>query len=426
MQMPGSPARGAPAPVTILGAGIVGICTALSLLERGVPVTLIDRGEPGQATSYGNAGVVSPWSFIPQALPGLWRTIPKLMLGHGRPLSVHPKYAFKILPWAVRFLQQGREERVRATSDAMANLCGPSIDLFRKHLSGTGHEGLLVDSMYLQLFRDGTKPTFDSLDQTIRAEKGAEMELLGQDELSRMEPAVSPDFKGAVLVRGTARVLSPGRLAAVLADKAAQKGARFVKADIRRVHRNETGWTIHCEDGVHEAERIVICLGVWSAALLPDMKLKVPLMSERGYHAEFSAPGIELNNSVMDTDAKFIASSMEGGLRVAGHADFAPPDAPPSKRRERIFIRYAKAAFPDLQTENVSLWTGNRPSFPDSLPMIDSIEDQPGLFLNFGHSHYGLMMSPASGELAAQLVCGDRPNVSLDGYSAKRFAGNRS
>jgi len=413
-------------PVTILGAGMVGICTALSLLEHGVPVTLIDRGEPGQATSYGNAGVVSPWSFIPQSLPGLWRNIPKLMLGHGRPLSIHPKYAGKILPWGLRFLQQGREDRVRAASDAMGNLCGPSIDLFRKHLAGTGHEGLLADSMYLQLFRDGSKPAMDAIDNRIRAEKGAEMELVGQDELSRLEPAVSSDFKAALLVKGTARVRAPGRLATVLAEKAASMGAEFVKADIRRVRKSETGWTIHCGDGDHEAERIVMCLGVWSADLLPGAWRRVPLISERGYHAEFSAPGIALNNSVMDVDAKFIASSMEGGLRVAGHAEFAPPHAPPSKRRQRLFIRLAKAAFPDLQTRDVSLWTGCRPSFPDSLPMIDKIEDQPGLFLNFGHSHYGLMMSPASGELIAQLVCGDRPNVDLQGYSATRFDSSRS
>ena len=413
------------APVTILGAGIVGICTALSLLERGVPVTLIDRGPPGQATSYGNAGVVSPWSFVPQAVPGIWRNIPKLMLGYGRPLSVHPKYALKILPWGVRFLQQSRADRVIAASDAMANLCGPSIDLFRKHLHGTGHEGLLTDSMYLQLFRDGSKLTLDTIDYKIRAEKGAEMEVVGQDELSRLEPAVSSEFKAGLLVKGTARVRAPGRLATVLADKAAGMGARFVKADIKRVEKGETGWRIRCEDRDHEAERIVMCLGAWSADLLPDTKHKVPLISERGYHAEFSAPGIDLNNSVMDADAKFIASSMEGGLRVAGHAEFAPPDAPPSKRREKMFIRLAKAAFPDLQTENASLWTGCRPSFPDSLPMIDKLEEHPGLFLNFGHSHYGLMMSPASGELTAQLLCGDRPNVSLEGYSAKRFDHNR-
>ena len=409
-------------PVTILGAGIVGICTALSLLERGVPVTLIDRGAPGQATSYGNAGVVSPWSFIPQSLPGMWRNIPKLMLGHGQPLSIHPKYAFKILPWGLRFLRQGTADRVNAASAAMANLCGPSIDLFRKHLTGTGHEGLLVDSMYLQLFRDDSKPALDAIDCRIRAEKGAEMSLVGQDELLRLEPAVSRDFKAALVVKGTARVRAPGRLATVLADKAARMGAEFVKAEIKHVRKSEMGWTIHCGNGDHEVERIVICLGVWSAGLLPDAGIKVPLMSERGYHAEFPAPGIDLNNSVMDTDAKFIASSMEGGLRVAGHAEFAPPDAPPSKRRERMFIRLAKAAFPDLRTEDAALWTGCRPSFPDSLPMIDKVTKQPGLFVNFGHSHYGLMMSPASGELTAQLICGDHPNVSLEGYSAKRFS----
>ena len=408
-------------PVIVLGAGIVGICTALSLLERGVPVTLIDRGDPGQATSYGNAGVVSPFSFIPQSLPGMWRTIPKLMLGYARPLSIHPRYALKMLSWGARFLHQGQEEQVRAASDAMANLCGPSIDLFKKHLQGTGQEGLLVDTMYLQLFRDGSKPALDTLDYRIRAEKGAEVEVLGQDELSRLEPAVSPDFKAGLLVKGTARVRAPGRLATVLAEKAARMGASFIKADIRRVRQTETGWTIHCEDGDHQADRIVMCLGAWSADLLPDTKFKVPLISERGYHAEFSAPGIELNNSVMDAEAKFIASSMEGGLRVAGHAEFAPPDAPPSKRREKLFIRLAKATFPDLQTDNVSLWTGCRPSFPDSLPMIDRIEALPGLFTNFGHSHFGLMMSPASGELVAQLVCGDRPNVNLKGYSANRF-----
>jgi len=66
--------------VTIIGAGIVGICCALSLQERGVQVRLIDRGEPGQETSFGNAGVISPWSIIPQAMPGIWKSIPRMLL----------------------------------------------------------------------------------------------------------------------------------------------------------------------------------------------------------------------------------------------------------------------------------------------------------------------------------------------------------
>lgn len=414
-------------PVTILGAGIVGICTALSLRERGVPVQVIDRGDPGQATSYGNAGVVSPWSFIPQAVPGIWKKIPQLMFGYGRPLSIHPKYALRMLPWGARFLQHANAAQVRASADAMATLCGPSIDLFEKHLKGTGHEGLLTSSIYLQAFRDGSKATLDGLDARIRAEKGADMEVVGRDDLSRIEPALGPDFEAALLIKGTARVRAPGRLAAVLAEKAAGMGVQFLRAEIRRVQKSADGWVICCEDRDYETKRIVVCLGAWSASLLPaeflaDMRLKVPLMSERGYHAEFANPGIELNNSVMDVDAKLIASSMEGGVRMAGHAEFAPPTAPPSKRRQRLLVHLAKAAFPDLQTDNVAHWTGCRPSFPDSLPMIDAVGEDSGLFLNFGHSHFGLMMSPASGELTAQLVCGDRPNLSLAGYSAQRFS----
>ena len=407
--------------VLILGAGIVGICTALSLLERGVPVTLIDKAEPGQATSFGNAGVVSPWSFIPQAMPGIWKAIPKLMFGYGRPLAIHPGSLLKMMSWGRRFLKQSREDKVRASADAMANLCGPSIDLFAKHLRGTGHEGLLTDSLYIQAFRDGSKATLDSLDYQLRAERGADLEVVGQDRLRQLEPAMGPDFKAAVLIKGAGRVRSPGRVGAVLAEKARAMGATFIKAEINHIRQNERGWTIDCREQVYKSERIVICLGVWSAQILADMPFTIPLMSERGYHVEFSAPGIELNNSVMDVDAKFIASSMEGGLRVAGHAEFAPPDAPPSRRRQRRLVHLAKAAFPELQDNQVSFWMGRRPSFPDSLPMIDAPGASPGLYLNFGHSHFGLMMSPASGELTAQLICGDRPNINRQAYSALRF-----
>ena len=142
--------------VTIVGAGIVGICCALSLLEKGKTVRLIDKGDPGQGASYGNAGVVSPWSFIPQALPGTWRQIPKLMWGYGRPLSVRAAVWPRMLPWGVRFLRQGQVGRVHAAADAMELLCAPSITLYRRHLAGTGHEDLLRESWYIHAFRGDT------------------------------------------------------------------------------------------------------------------------------------------------------------------------------------------------------------------------------------------------------------------------------
>ncbi len=188
--------------VTILGAGILGICTALSLVERGVPVRVIDRGAPGQVTSYGNAGVISPWSIIPQSMPGTWRQIPRLMFGAAQPLSVRLAAWPKMIPWGLRFLRIGNEASLRATVDAMEVLCGPSVELYRHHLAGTRHENLLRDSMYVHAFRDGSRASLDSLDYAMRRAKGADMELIGADALWRVEPALSRDFQAAVLIRG--------------------------------------------------------------------------------------------------------------------------------------------------------------------------------------------------------------------------------
>ncbi|MCY4335186.1 MAG: FAD-dependent oxidoreductase [Litoreibacter sp.] len=411
------------APVTILGAGIVGICTALSLLERGVQVTIIDKGEPGQETSMGNAGVVSPWSIIPQSLPGTWKSIPSLMLRGSRPLSIHPRAMLQIIPWGLRFLRNGNERQVRATAEAMSHLCGPSIELYQRHLAGTGYEGLITDSMYVHAFRDDSRASLTSIDYQIRTEMGASLELVGGNELAKIEPALSAEFKAAILIKGQARIRSPGRLGTVLAEKARQLGAIFRRDTVRRIRPVGAGqWCVECDGENIQADRVVLSMGAWSPALLKGLGVNVPLMAERGYHVEFNDPGVEINNSVMDVDAKVVASSMEAGLRVAGQAEFAPVDAPANKRRGMQLTKIARTIFPDLNTERAQFWMGRRPSFPDSLPVLGEVASHPGLTLNFGHSHYGLMMAPSSAEITARTLCNENQNLSLGPYALHRFA----
>ncbi|MEM6578209.1 MAG: FAD-dependent oxidoreductase [Pseudomonadota bacterium] len=407
--------------VTVLGAGIVGICTALSLAERGATVQVIDRTAPGQETSYGNAGIISPWSVIPQSLPGTWRQIPNLMFGRYRPLSVRLSVLPKMIPWGIRFLRNGTEEKVRKTSDAMEFLCGPSIDLYRQHLIGTEAEQLVADAMYVHAFRDGSRATLSSLDYDVRREKGADMELIGHDELQRLEPAISHDFKAAILIKGQARATSPGRICAALVAKAKSLGVTFKEMHVRTVKRTEGGWHVYGEGETISASSLVLAMGVWSADILKSLGYPVPMIAELGYHTEYSDPGIEVMNSVMDVDAKCVGSSMQDGFRFAGQAEFAPVNAPPDDRKKLQLNKLAKAAFPGLNATAPRFWMGHRPSLPDSLPVLEELTSEPGLYLNFGHSHYGLMMAPKSGELIADLVLKRSPNSDLSAYSVARF-----
>ena len=408
--------------VTIIGAGIVGICCALSLQERGIPVRLIDRAAPGQATSFGNAGVISPWSFIPQAMPGVWKKIPAMMLDKHRPLSVRKSYWHKMIPWGLRFLMSSDEASARKNADAMQILCSPSIDLYRKHLSGTGHESLIKDSYYVHAYRRAESASLKDLEHRIRSEKGGNLELIDSAQLQQLEPALSHDFKAAVLIKGQARTLSPGHTGQILAQKAIENGAIFVSGDVTKLDQSQDGnWKIETSAETLTAKKLIVAAGVWSANLLEPLGVSVPLVAERGYHVEFPEPGITLEHSVMDVDKKIVASSMLDGLRVAGTAEFATIDAPPDPRRKIMMTEQASAMFPDLKKHDARVWMGQRPSFPDSLPAIGSIKGHSGLYAAFGHSHYGLMMAPKTGELVADMVS-DRPsNIDLSPFRLDRF-----
>jgi D-amino-acid dehydrogenase len=410
-------------PVTVIGAGIVGICCALSLRERGVPVRLIDRGDPGQETSFGNAGVISPWSFIPQSLPGVWKNIPKLLLDPEGPLSVRPSFWPSLIPWGLRFIGQANEKRVRDNADNMETLCGPSIDLYRHHLKDTGYEDLITDSYYVHAFRKAEKADIKAIDYQIRIEKGGQIELVGEDALSRLEPALSKAFKAAILIKGQARTSSPGKIGEVLAQKAIAAGAVFEKAELTKITPAEDGtWILHAKDREFSASKVILATGIWSAKFLEPLGVKIPMVAERGYHVQFSSPQVELSNSVLDVDNQGVASFMIDGLRLAGSAEFAQIDAPADERKKVLLTKQAVAMCPDLDTRETSFWMGRRPSLPDSLPVIGQIEGHNGLYGAFGHSHYGLMMAPKTGELIADIITEKRNNFDLKSFSNNRFS----
>lgn len=416
--MSGPPAKG----TIIVGAGIVGICCALSLLEKGENVTIIDRDSPGQGASFGNAGVISPWSTVPQSLPGVWKSIPKWLLDPEGPVSVRPSYLSKALPWAIRFLQAGAPNKIIATSDAMAALTRSSVDLFRHHLRGTGHEGLVRDSLYLHIYRRAEKAQLSGLEWQLRRRHNTPIEVISGHQLREIEPAISPEFKAAIVIRDQARAVAPGRIGEVLAEKIQSMGGRVLRATVHSLKPVDGCWVAETDLEALTASKLVLAAGAWSGKLLEPLGVRLPLEAERGYHLVFKNPGVSLDNSIMDVEGKFVTSSMDTGIRSAGTAEFAGLDAPPNYRRARIFKRLTQRMLPDIKTDDIEEWMGVRPSFPDSLPCIGEMPGLPGLFAAFGHSHYGLMMAPATGRIVADLATSTPPNVNLAPYRSDRFA----
>ncbi|MBU6500135.1 MAG: FAD-dependent oxidoreductase, partial [Rhodospirillales bacterium] len=93
--------------VVVIGAGIVGAATALELQRDGHRVTIIEPGPPGgeQSASYGNGCWLSPSSVLPVSAPGLWRKVPGWLADPLGPLAVRWSYLPRALPWLWRLLR---------------------------------------------------------------------------------------------------------------------------------------------------------------------------------------------------------------------------------------------------------------------------------------------------------------------------------
>src|SRR5581483_6754173 len=218
--------------VAIIGAGAVGVISAIEALRDGHRVTLIDPGEPGgtQAASYGNAGWLSSHSVIPPAEPGVWKKVPKYLMDPLGPLAIRWSYLPKALPWLVRYLLSGSTEaKVEATAHALRPLLQDAPSLHKQLAEEAGVGELIERNGVMHIFT--SRAPFDAdLGWRIRKRVGIEWLELSADEMRQREPELHPRYTFGVLVEEAGRCRNPGRYVAALADLAIARGARRVVA----------------------------------------------------------------------------------------------------------------------------------------------------------------------------------------------------
>ena len=160
--------------VAVLGAGIVGVATALELLRDGRQVTLIEPGEPGseQAASYGNGAWLSPSSVVPISMPGLWRKVPGMLRDPLGPLSIRPGYMPRLLPWLVRFVRAGSTvARVRRTARALRPLLADAPERHRALAEQAGVPELIERRGLLYIYPSRADFEAEALAWQLRREK---------------------------------------------------------------------------------------------------------------------------------------------------------------------------------------------------------------------------------------------------------------
>ncbi|PQZ64893.1 amino acid dehydrogenase [Achromobacter sp. MYb9] len=408
--------------VVVLGAGIIGVCTALHLVARGRSVTLLDRRGPGEETSYGNAGLIERASVIPYAFPRDWRSVWRYARNNTPDVSYHPRFLPRVAPWLLRYWWHSSPARLASAADAMLPLIERSV---------IEHDALRDDAQVSHLFRrngwiDGVR-TEAGLARAVAeadalASYGLNYRVLDRQALTALEPSLSARMVGAVHWLDPVNVSDPGAVTKGYAALFQQRGGHFARGDARSLKpAPDKGWQVQGEDGLIEARDVVVALGPWSPDVLRPLGYRIPMAVKRGYHQHFALEeGAALSHPVADIDSGFVVTPMTLGVRLTTGAEFAARDAPPSPVQIQRTRALAGQLLPLGAAVEREPWMGCRPCMPDMRPVIGAAPRHAGLWMAFGHAHHGFTLGPVTGKLLASLMTGQAPEMDPALYGLRR------
>lgn len=275
----------------------------------------------------------------------------------------------------------------------------------------------------LLVWRSARPGRAETVGHRLRELHGVEMEWLTLPDIADLEPELAPIFTRGLLMKRHGHLVDPLETVQTLARHFHAAGGTFLKALATDIAVSaDRSVTLRLDGGqaVH-ADRLVVAAGAWSARLVARLGVKIPLETERGYHASF--PGLDgyCARPIMDVDNSTIVTPMARGLRIAGTVEIAGVDAPPDYSRAKALLPHLRSMFSNPPTGQPSYWMGCRPSLPDSIPVIDRIEGVPNVILAFGHGHLGMTGAPATAMIVRDLALDRTPNMDISAFSAARF-----
>ncbi|EMD78498.1 oxidoreductase, FAD-dependent [Vibrio diabolicus E0666] len=412
--------------VAVVGAGVVGLCTALEAQRHGLQVTLLDKGLPGEGASFGNAGYLATELIDPLATKKTLAAAPRMWLDPKGPLALPWKYLPQALPWLARFVRSASSARVEASRQALYQLNQAAVPAWQRCLADIGAEEYLFPSGYLLVWESENKLDEAKTHAAYLAQWDIESVLLQGAQLREKEPELAETVSHALFFPNACRVKDPYLLSKQLFAVFQARGGCFEQTEVSEILLQENAVGVVTATSQNKFEHVVLCTGAWGKRLLEQTGISVPLEAERGYHLTIETADMEtppLQHPIGSAERKFVMSPLASGLRVVGITEIGGLRLPEFTRRFNVLRHHSRQLLPRLNNPalKVSEWMGHRPTLADSLPVIDQHPRHPRLLFAFGNQHLGLTQAAISAELVISLLRQVEPEFDVQPYRVDRF-----
>lgn len=416
--------------IAVIGAGIIGITTAYELAADGHEVTVFERrGAAAEETSFANAGVVAPGSVTPWAAPGMPGKVLGNLLSRHAAVKLSLPLSGTDLAWMWKWWRACKLETYLSNRVRLQRLAFYSRERLH-HLTTVLQLDYDRSDGYTVLLRSEKDSRLVQPGLQVLRDAGVAFSEINAEAVRKIEPAINPDteFLGGIHLPDD-EVANCRQFALLLKDKARDSGVKF-EFSTTVAHLNPTGAAsilIAGEDSPRQFDRVVMCAGLASAALLKPLGLKIPMTAVYGY--SISAPIREPLNAprsaLMDERYKVAISRLGNRVRVAGSAEIGGSLGKHRASSVQTLYKVLHDWFPGAaQIANtgasVQLWKGARPMLPDGPPLVGD-SGIAGLWLNLGHGSSGWALSCGSARALADVMAGKTPDIDMEGLGIDRL-----
>ncbi|WP_421699085.1 NAD(P)/FAD-dependent oxidoreductase [Ancylobacter sp.] len=407
--------------IAVIGAGIVGISSALYLQKAGFAVTLIDRDEPGHGATFGNAAALAPHAFVPINSPSIPRRLLPLLFASGSPLSIDWGYAPRMLPWLLSFLSHCTPAEVTRIAQAMHALLSRNLDYAWPLFRESGADRLMRGGGYLHLYESESAYRASAGEVALYKQLAGDVEEIDAAEIRRLEPNLAQVFVRALYFHSALHYLSTVDVCATLVKHFCAQGGRFLRDEVRTLEARLDGRIRVAGTQESVYDQAVLAAGAQARRLFGSAVEKLPLETERGYHIMFGGQAGIISRTCSSATAGFAMTPMATGLRCAGMVELAGLDKAPNPACHAYLDRTAKRFLPGITESPSSSWMGFRPSMPDALPVIGRSARSANIILAFGHQHVGMSSGCVTGAIVADIAAGRTPPIDITPFSPARF-----
>lgn len=407
----------------IIGGGITGLCTAYYLVKKGRPVIVISKDPLGDGASGGNAGILAAGHF-PLPRPGLSAKALRWMLDKESPLYVPPRLDLPLIHWFWDFHRSCNQRQTKHCMDTLAPLGQRALECWRDILAESDFACDFRSQGWLDVYQTEAGRRESTAEGALVRDLGFEVVDLSGQELRDREPAFGLEVAGAVHYCDSAS-LDPVAFMKGLPGWLEEKGVvihsgeevtELLVSGARCVGvRLKTGAEVL-------GNNTVLAAGIWSTGLARTIGLNVPMQGGKGYHLDLEPPSPHLETPAVLREKAIAVTPMAGRLRLAGTVEFSGVNRNLVASRVKMLSAGASEYLTGISaSRDLGQGCDLRPCTADGLPVLGWAPGLEGLLISTGGAKMGLTLGPAMGQIAAELLVGDRVPLDITSLRVDRF-----